>query len=162
MIQAVDISPSILEEAESRFNKSPQIDFINGDFNTIEFESGSIDLIVSSIALHHLTDEQKVKVLQKIYSWLSPDGVLIIGDQFAGNTTQQYQQHLENWKQFSMDKNVPLKEWELWMDHQDKHDFHSPIEKYFEWSKQIGFHNVDVVWRYLLWSVFIAHKKSSK
>lgn len=155
---AVDLSASILQEASERLKKYSNIKYLNEDFNTLEFEAGSVDLIVSSIALHHLTDPQKEKLLKKIYTWLSPNGILIFGDQFAGSTAARYQQHMNNWKQSSEGKNVPDSEWKLWMEHQEKHDYHTTVENYFTWCKAIGFENTDVVWRYFLWTVFIAHK----
>lgn len=155
---AVDLSSSILKEASERLKNYSNIKYLNEDFNTLEFEAGSVDLIVSSIALHHLTDPQKEKLLKKIYTWLSPNGILIFGDQFAGSTSARYQQHMNNWKQSSEGKNVPDSEWKLWMEHQEKHDYHTTVENYFKWCKQSGFQNTDVVWRYFLWTVFIAHK----
>jgi len=160
-ILAVDLSASILSEVKQRLKDYSNIKYLNEDFNTLEFETDSIDLIVSSIALHHLTDPQKEKLLTKIYSWLSPKGVLIFGDQFAGSTKARYQQHMENWKLSSEGKNVPKSEWKLWMNHQDNHDFHTSVENYFNWCRRIGFKNSDVVWRYYLWTVFIAHKNIS-
>lgn len=155
---AVDLSASILKEASERLKNYSNIKYLNEDFNTLEFEAGSVDLIVSSIALHHLTDPQKEKLLKKIYTWLSPNGILIFGDQFAGSTAARYQQHMNNWKLSSEGKNVPVSEWKLWMEHQEKHDYHTPVDNYFNWCKAIGFQNTDVVWRYFLWTVFIAHK----
>lgn len=155
---AVDLSASILQEASERLKNYSNIKYLNEDFNTLEFETGSVDLIVSSIALHHLTDPQKEKLLKKIYTWLSPNGILIFGDQFAGSTAARYQQHMNNWKLSSEGKNVPVSEWKLWMEHQEKHDYHTTVENYFTWCKAIGFQNTDVVWRYFLWTVFIAHK----
>ncbi len=155
---AVDLSTSILQEAKIRLKNYSNINYLNENFNTLAFEAGSVDLIVSSIALHHLTDFEKQKLLKKMYSWLSPNGVLIFGDQFAGSTAARYQQHMNNWKQSSEGKNVPDSEWKLWMEHQEKHDFHTSVENYFNWCSAIGFKYTDVVWRYLLWTVIIAHK----
>lgn len=158
---AVDLSEAILQEASKRLKNYPNITYLNKDFNVLDFEAGSIDLVVSSIALHHLTDPQKEKLLKKIYQWLSPEGVLIFGDQFSGSTKTLYMQHMANWKRTTEGQNVPDSEWKLWMEHQDNHDFHTSVENYFNWCQQIGFKNSDVVWRYFLWSVFIAHKNIS-
>ncbi|MBN1649876.1 MAG: methyltransferase domain-containing protein [Bacteroidales bacterium] len=157
-VLAVDLSASILDEASKRLSNYTTISYINQDFNHLDFEENSIDLVVSSIALHHLTDLQKEKLLKKIYRWLSPKGVLIFGDQFSGSTSDRYEQHMENWKLTSEGKNVPESEWALWMEHQKNHDYHTSVENYFNWCKQIGYKNSDVVWRYYLWTVFIAHK----
>lgn len=161
-VLAVDLSESILKEASLRLKNYPNITYLNKDFNQLHLEDNSIDLIVSSIAIHHLTDIQKEKLLKKIYAWLSPNGVIIFGDQFSGSTAARYLQHMDNWKLTSEGKNVPESEWKLWMEHQENHDYHTTVENYFNWCKQIGFKNSDVVWRYYLWTVFITHKNTLK
>ncbi|HAG16655.1 MAG TPA: hypothetical protein DCG69_09055 [Bacteroidales bacterium] len=159
---AVDLSSVILEESAKRLKKYTAIRYLNSDFNTLDFEPNSVDLVVSTIALHHLTDEQKQKLIRKIYSWLTKDGVFIFGDQFSGSTTLRYQQHMKNWKLEAEQKNIPESEWALWMDHQERHDYHTTIENYYSWCKEAGFENSDVVWKYLLWTVFVTHKNTSK
>lgn len=64
-VVAVDLSASILEEASKRLANYPNMTYLNEDFNHLDFEENTIDLVVSSIALHHLTDIQKEKLLKK-------------------------------------------------------------------------------------------------
>jgi len=155
-ITGVDLSAQILEEAAKRLQPNQTVSFLNEDFRALKLANNSVDLVVSSIALHHLTDAEKQTLLQNIFGWLKPGGVLIFGDQFAGSTAQRYQHHIAHWKAEA--KNIPEKEWQLWMEHQEKHDYHTTIENYMQWCQHIGFTNSDVVWRYLLWTVFITHK----
>ncbi len=46
--------------------------------------AGSIDLIVSSYALHHLRDPDKAKLVTAAYGWLRPGGQLAIADMMFG------------------------------------------------------------------------------
>lgn len=47
-------------------------------------ESGSVDLVVSNYALHHLRDRDKQVAVDEAYRWLAPGGRLVIGDMMFG------------------------------------------------------------------------------
>ncbi len=53
----------------------------------LELESGSLDLVVSNYALHHLSNGDKRAVLAQAYDWLRPGGQLVIGDMMLGRGT---------------------------------------------------------------------------
>ncbi len=44
------------------------------------FEPKSFERVVSSLVLHHLRDQDKLRTLQKVRAWLRPDGELHIAD----------------------------------------------------------------------------------
>jgi SAM-dependent methyltransferase len=48
---------------------------------------GSVDLIVSSYALHHLRDADKARLVSAALGWLAPGGRLIIADMMLGRGT---------------------------------------------------------------------------
>ena len=60
------------------------------------------------------------------------------------------------WKRESMQKGSNQKEWDMWMKHQDDHDYHAPLGEQSKWLGDAGFKNVECVWRHLLWSVLIS------
>lgn len=47
-------------------------------------EEGSVDLIVSNYALHHLRDKDKQLAVDQAVRWLRPGGKLVIGDMMFG------------------------------------------------------------------------------
>lgn len=51
---------------------------------TLELQSGSVDLIVSNYALHHLRDPDKAALMRQCHTWLRPGGQLVIGDMMFG------------------------------------------------------------------------------
>lgn len=51
---------------------------------TLELPHGSVDLIVSNYAMHHLRDADKRTVMTRSYEWLAPGGRLVIGDMMFG------------------------------------------------------------------------------
>jgi len=50
----------------------------------LEIEAGSIDLVVSNYALHHLRDPDKELLVRQANTWLRPGGRLVIGDMMFG------------------------------------------------------------------------------
>lgn len=50
----------------------------------LDFEPGSLDLVVTNYALHHLRDEDKPVLVRNVYRWLRPGGRFVIGDMMFG------------------------------------------------------------------------------
>ncbi|MGO9196488.1 MAG: methyltransferase domain-containing protein [Acidimicrobiales bacterium] len=50
----------------------------------LECAPGSVDVIVSNYALHHLRDADKPVLVRHAYEWLKPGGRLVIGDMMFG------------------------------------------------------------------------------
>lgn len=83
---AVDISEKmislLLENA--RLRGVGNIDARSVPIEQFECQPGSVDLVVTNYALHHLRDEDKPKVIGRVWEWLSPGGRLVIGDMMFG------------------------------------------------------------------------------
>jgi ubiquinone/menaquinone biosynthesis C-methylase UbiE len=50
----------------------------------LDFAPGSVDLVVTNYALHHLRDEDKPLLVQQVHRWLRPGGRFVIGDMMFG------------------------------------------------------------------------------
>jgi ubiquinone/menaquinone biosynthesis C-methylase UbiE len=60
------------------------IEGVVAPLETLELPHGSVDLIVSNYAMHHLRDADKRTVMTRSYQWLAPGGRLVIGDMMFG------------------------------------------------------------------------------
>ena len=156
-LTTVDISGEIISECKGRL-KNTSIEFIQGNFSKLCFPNNCFDLIISSIAIHHLTDSDKERLFQNIHRWLVSGGVFVFSDQFKGETDSVYQKHIELWQNHAVKNNVTDEEWAIWIEHQKLHDYHSPIRSHLGWLENCGFKKPDCVWRYSLWSVIHAEK----
>lgn len=79
-ITGIDFSPQMLSLAQS---KMPQAQLIRHDFTKgfPEALAGeTFDFIISTYAMHHLTDSEKVAFFPTLLSHLNQNGVLFIGD----------------------------------------------------------------------------------
>lgn len=75
-----DFSARMLELARE---KMPQAHLYQGDFSKGLVEplaKEQYDFIVSTYAMHHLTDEQKIDFMRALFARLAPGGQLLIGD----------------------------------------------------------------------------------
>lgn len=157
-ITVVDISKDILKECSLRFSSNKNIEYLQADFNELNLHKNKYNLIFSSIAIHHLKDEEKESFFNILYTWLNNNGVFIYADQCKGETEEIYKKHIAKWKTEAFKLGSTEKDWNIWMEHQNQHDFHSTINMQIDWLRQANFKNIDIVWRNLLWSVFYAEK----
>jgi len=79
-ITAVDFSEKMLSIAAAKMPKAKfhEFDFTKG--LPAEVLSQKYDFIVSTYALHHLTDDEKIAFIRAIFCCLNEGGVIIIGD----------------------------------------------------------------------------------
>ena len=156
-ITAVDISAESLTSCQQRLGPD-RINYLQEDFRSLDFTAGSIDLVASSISVHHLEAAEKQRLFGNICRWLRPGGALAYCDQHAGETEELYRRHIDHWKRISRQAGSSDQEWEMWMEHQSQHDHHDTLGSQMQWLRDAGFQVVDCPWRYLLWTVLIAIK----
>jgi ubiquinone/menaquinone biosynthesis C-methylase UbiE len=80
-VTGVDLSDDMLAEAEAfaqRRGMAQAVSFRKGDVQQIPFEDNSVDLVVSTLSLHHWSDP--VAVLNEVARILRPGGSLLIFD----------------------------------------------------------------------------------
>ncbi len=79
-IYGIDFSQNMIEIAKE---KMPLANLIRYDFSKglpEEIKDISFDFIISTYAMHHLEDKEKITFIEKLESHLNEDGKIIIGD----------------------------------------------------------------------------------
>jgi ubiquinone/menaquinone biosynthesis C-methylase UbiE len=85
-VLAVDVSQKMIELLLENARRAGA-DNIEGKAVPIEqlhLPAGSLDLVVTNYAFHHLRDEDKPEVVKKVFGWLRPGGRFVIGDMMFG------------------------------------------------------------------------------
>jgi len=157
-IDCLDLSEKMLQMAQTKLNDCSDVTYNVGDFYSHNF-SGTYDVIVSSLALHHLvTDDDKRMFYGKIYDTLSVGGVFYNADVVLGSSEYLQQVYLGKWKEF-MGRSVSQDDVEnIWMVKYKQEDSPSILARQLKWLEDIGFKGVDVVWKYFNYGVYGGQK----
>lgn len=85
-VLAVDISPAMIELLEANAARAgvTNIDTRVGPIESLDLPPGSVDLVVSNYALHHLRDADKARTVEAAATWLRPGGRVVLGDMMFG------------------------------------------------------------------------------
>jgi ubiquinone/menaquinone biosynthesis C-methylase UbiE len=106
-VHAIDISKPMLRAAERRAAAQglKNIAFHNAGFLSFERDEGSLDLLISQFALHHLPDFWKAVALTRMRRVLKPGGKLYLRDVVFTCESDHISEAVERWIEW-MGKNT--------------------------------------------------------
>ncbi len=157
-VKCLDLAENMLEMAKIKLNDYDNINYVTGDFYHFNFTE-KYDVIVSSLALHHLvSDEDKIGFYSKIYEALTPGGVFFNADVVLGSNDYLQELYINKWKEF-MNKNVDMQEIEeKWVPAAEAEDHPSKLVDQLNWLNDTGFKDIDIIWKYYGGAVYGGYK----
>lgn len=161
-VHGLDISPTMLEtamQALSRYGERFDTQLFDLPDSSWRNFPWPLRAVVSSLAIHHLDDEQKQQLSRDVYTMLAPGGVFIIADliwpttqaginvagkgwdeatrqralQLDGNLSAYEQFYTRDWNSFTLAEPDPF-------------DKMTSLYSQLKWLEQAGFANIDVYW----------------
>ncbi len=153
-IYCLDIASNMIDIARHKLSGCTGIEFIHGDFCKIEFNN-KFDVVVSSLALHHIENDQcKREFYKKIYDNLTISGLFINADVVLASAEYHQIINMIRWIEF-MNKNVSQDEiFGNWIPKYKAADRPAKLMDQLKWLEDIGFKSVDVFWKYYNFSVY--------
>jgi ubiquinone/menaquinone biosynthesis C-methylase UbiE len=90
-VLAVDISSAMTESLTAHAANAGlrNVRTAVADLRTFQLPAASVDLVVSSYALHHLRDDDKRTLAAKAARWLRPGGRIVVADMMFGRGATQ-------------------------------------------------------------------------
>lgn len=150
-ITLLDFSEQMLSVARERFKDIENVSFQVADMMTFKPQQ-KYDAVISSLAIHHLTDEDKQKLFKKIHSMLNDGGFFVNAEQVKGTTdyihsfyTQRRRHRLEN---SELSKESVEASYE-----RNKLDKCASVSQQLTWLKEAGFNEVDCPFKYYIFAV---------
>ena len=77
-LTGIDIDPKVLARAKAKVGTKAVLELASA--TALPFASGTFDIVLSSLAFHHLTREEKVAAMQEVRRVLRPGGEFHLGD----------------------------------------------------------------------------------
>lgn len=153
-ISCIDIAENMIQMAKIKLEGYSDIEYYTEDFSEFNFK-GAYDVVVSSLALHHIrTDENKKKFYSRIYDVLKPGGLFLNSDSVLGSNESLNMIYRKKWIDFML-QNVPEEEIkEKWLPTEMEEDFPAPLTNHLKWLGETRFESIDVVWKYYGYAVY--------
>jgi tRNA (cmo5U34)-methyltransferase len=158
-ITCVDIAEKMLQMAQIKLGEpGDNLRYQLANFEDYEFDT-TYDVVVSSLALHHLvSDDDKIKFYQKIYNCLTPGGVFYNADLVLGSSSYLQERYMEKWQEY-MRLQLSVEEIEQkWIPQHHNEDHPASMMSQLVWLRDMGFAEVDVIWKYYNLSVYGGRK----
>jgi SAM-dependent methyltransferase len=130
----LDLSPTMLAAAHERFHGVAAITLIQHDMRLPLPALGTFDVVVSSLAIHHLSDERKAALYQEIFNLLEPGGLFCNLEQVASPTPGLHEAFFHALGMSTADE--------------DPANQCVSVEMQLNWLRQIGFLDVDCYWKW--------------
>ncbi len=156
-ITGVDFCDRMIENAREKLKNSLKRVRLRGDdFRKMEFGE-KYDAVVSAIAIHNVTHEEKNELFGKIYTSLNDGGVFVNGD-FVGGETSEMDEQCKNVYQEFLKENLRGGELEAWLRHASEEDMPLALSKQYHMLRNHGFRGIKLVWQFNNEAVYIAEK----
>jgi tRNA (cmo5U34)-methyltransferase len=153
-VTCLDLVENMVEMAKVKLAQHPHVRYLVSDFSTLAFDA-QYDVAVSSLALHHLvTDEDKQGFYHQIYEALAPGGVFYNADVVLGSSDALQAMYMQKWQTFML-QNISQDEMEnTWLPKYYDEDRPAELTGHLAWLAEVGFADVDVVWKYYNYAVY--------
>jgi tRNA (cmo5U34)-methyltransferase len=154
----MDVADKMLDAARERFiGEGDRFAFEIADYRHLEGKE-EYDLVVSSLSIHHLTDEEKAGLFKSIHGILKPAGAFINIDQIRGETETLRRLNWNRWLRHVQSSGATDEQIQTSIKRRTTYDKDALLSDQMDWLKKAGFSDVEIVYKNFFLGVFLAIK----
>jgi tRNA (cmo5U34)-methyltransferase len=153
----LDISENMLDMARHRFMARSNIRFLVMDYSREDFLE-KYDIVISALSIHHLSASDKKDLYRRIFTTLNKGGVFVNAEQVQGETTWMHCRNIEYWDMFIQQSGLSQEEIGQVRLRRDTYDRMEKLSIQLQWLRDIGYSDVDVVYKNRPFAVFCGRK----
>ncbi|MCH5186604.1 MAG: class I SAM-dependent methyltransferase [Oscillospiraceae bacterium] len=152
----VDIADNMLDTARKRFAGINNVTCLVSDYSE-GLPDGDFDTIVSALSIHHLHDDEKIKLFARIYDKLPQGGVFVNYDQFCADQPEMNDWFNSRWENHIETGGLTDNDISLWKERR-KLDKECSVEREVEMMSKCNFKIVKCVYLNQKFAVIAAIK----
>ncbi|HTY23412.1 MAG TPA: class I SAM-dependent methyltransferase [Desulfomonilaceae bacterium] len=154
-----DLAEKMLGVAKERFRDNPQqFKYVVGDYRKVHGDA-EYDLIISSLSIHHLEDDEKYELFGKVYKLLRRRGIFINIDQIRGETPYLRELYWNHWLEQVRAAGFSEERIQESIGRRIPYDRDALLYDQLQWLRSSGFANVDCVYKNFFVGVFLGVKE---
>ena len=141
---ALDFSPPLLEQLNSQFGATPNVEVVDHNLEIPLPQLGVFDLVVSGFAIHHLTHERKRELYEEIWTVIEPGGIFCNLEHVASVSPAAHERFLQA---------IGISAAE-----EDRSNKLLDVQTQLGWLSEIGFVDVDCNWKWRELALLVGRK----
>ncbi|MBR3213848.1 MAG: class I SAM-dependent methyltransferase [Methanosphaera sp.] len=158
-VTCLDLSKNMLELAKEKLSGYDSIEYVLGDFTIIDIID-NYDAIISSLALHHIpSDVAKLEMYKHIYAALNNGGVFYNADVIKAASKYNEELNQKVFDEFMKDNGVSSQDISEHRHKRHVNDIPITLTKHLNLLEEVGFEDIDVIWKYYGNAVYGATKR---
>lgn len=153
-VTALDLTSDMLDACRERVGAIGRATYRLADFKTDDLGTG-YDLIVASLALHHMELSERPGFYRRALASLNPGGVLITAEVVVDESPMVCEQQRALWREFIEQNGEDASHW--YQRHLEK-DHPGSVSALIDMLVEAGWANAGCWWRYLNFAIVTAQR----
>lgn len=154
-----DVAEKMLETARERFRTMPdQFRYVADDYRNLP-GTESFDLVISSLSIHHLADQEKMELFRRVHRVLRDPGMFINIDLVRGPTPYLEELYCSDWYRKMRRAGAPENEIRSGIERRIAYDRDALMADQIRWLSDAGFTDADCVYRNYKMGLFLGVKR---